>query len=105
MRHVRARRPKTPKLAGNPRLCAQVQAMPDTRWSPERQGGMQVSHETIYQAIYVQGRGALRPERAVCLRAARPLAAGSRSGSPGGEPDPPLLRAAPPLAQRPPAWR
>jgi IS30 family transposase len=29
---------------------------------------MQVSQETIYQSIYVQGRGALRRELAVCLR-------------------------------------
>jgi IS30 family transposase len=33
--------------------------------------GMRVSHETIYQSIYVQGRGALRRELAVCLRTGR----------------------------------
>jgi IS30 family transposase len=32
---------------------------------------MQVSHETIYQSIYVQGRGALRRELAICLRTGR----------------------------------
>jgi transposase, IS30 family len=32
---------------------------------------MQVSHETIYQALYVQGRGSLRRELAVCLRTGR----------------------------------
>jgi IS30 family transposase len=32
---------------------------------------MWVSHETIYQSIYVQGRGALRRELAVCLRTGR----------------------------------
>ena len=34
---------------------------------------MQVSHETIYQSIYVQGRGALRRELAKCLRTGRAL--------------------------------
>ena len=34
---------------------------------------MWVSHEAIYQAIYVQGRGALRKELALCLRTGRAL--------------------------------
>ena len=32
-----------------------------------------MSHETIYQSIYVQGRGALRRELAACLRTGRAL--------------------------------
>ena len=32
---------------------------------------MQVSHETIYKSIYVQGRGALKKELASCLRSGR----------------------------------
>ncbi len=32
---------------------------------------MQISHETIYQSIYVQGRGELRRELARCLRSGR----------------------------------
>lgn len=34
---------------------------------------MRVSHETIYQALYVQGRGALRRELTACLRTGRAL--------------------------------
>ena len=34
---------------------------------------MQISHEAIYQALYVQGRGALRRELTACLRTGRAL--------------------------------
>jgi len=34
---------------------------------------MRVCHETIYQSIYVQGRGALRRELSACLRTGRAL--------------------------------
>jgi IS30 family transposase len=76
-----ARRPKTPKLAC-PELAAQVSAWLADWWSPvqisrrlqiEYPGDpmMRVSHETIYQALYVQGRGELRRELARCLRTGR----------------------------------
>jgi len=78
----RARRPKMARLAGDAVLRAWVQDKLEHRWSPgqisvmlEREfpddPGMRVSHETIYQSIYVQGRGALRRELAVCLRTGR----------------------------------
>ena len=41
---------------------------------------MRISHEAIYQALFVQGRGALRRELTTCLRTGRALgnAAGAR---------------------------
>jgi transposase, IS30 family len=80
----RARRPKTARLAGNARLRDWVQARLGERWSPEQISAMlkaefpgntemRVSHEAIYQAIYVQGRGGLRRELAACLRTGRAL--------------------------------
>jgi IS30 family transposase len=55
-------------------------------WSPEQIAGrlrvdfpddesMRVSHEAIYQSLYVQGRGALRRELTACLRTGRALRA------------------------------
>ncbi|HEU0128521.1 MAG TPA: IS30 family transposase [Pseudonocardiaceae bacterium] len=53
-------------------------------WSPEQianrlrvdfpdDGSMRISHEAIYQALYVQGRGALRRDLSACLRTGRAL--------------------------------
>jgi len=82
----RARRPKVAKLVAHRPLRDYVQAKLECRehWSPEQiacrlpmefpdDERMRVSHETIYQSIYVQGRGALRRELAVCLRTGRAL--------------------------------
>jgi transposase, IS30 family len=79
----RAHRPKDRKLSGL-RLRRKVRAMLGKRFSPEQIAArlkldypddpeMHVSHETIYQAIYVQGRGALRAELASALRTGRAL--------------------------------
>ena len=81
---LRARRPKTAKLAGNDELRCWVQGMLERKWSPEEisarlrlefpgRAEMRVSHETIYQSLYVQGRGALRRELAASLRTGRAL--------------------------------
>ncbi|WP_369812520.1 IS30 family transposase [Kineosporia sp. A_224] len=80
----RARRPKPAKLAVHEPLREYVQARLDGpgRWSPEQIAArlrvdfpdderMRISHEAIYQALYVQGRGALRRELTVCLRTGR----------------------------------
>lgn len=78
----RQRRPKGPKLSRHPVLRDQVQQMLDRRYSPEQASGrlkvlypgeaaMRVSHETIYQSIYVYPRGGLRRELRACLRTGR----------------------------------
>ena len=78
---ARARRPRAQKLDGLA-LRDQVTTMLTDRFSPEQVAGrlkvehpenpeMQVSHETIYQALYVQGRGSLRLEVATALRSGR----------------------------------
>jgi IS30 family transposase len=77
-------RPKTAKLAANPRLRDQVQDRLQHNHSPEQiarrlvadfpdDAEMRVSHETIYQSLYVQGRGALNRELTRHLRTGRGL--------------------------------
>ena len=78
----RQRRPKPSRLSQHPVLRAAVQQMLDRRYSPEQVSGrlkvaypgdpaMRVSHETIYQSIYVYPRGELRRELQACLRTGR----------------------------------
>ena len=93
--HARGRaqraRGKDAKLAVNDRLRAEVQRQLLKKRSPEQisrrlrldfpdDPEMWVSHETIYQSIYVQGRGALRRELATCLRTGRALRKPHRVG-------------------------
>ena len=80
----KARRPKVRKLDANPAARAYVVNHLMLNWSPEQisakiaedfpdDGGMRVSHETIYQALYVQGKEGLRHELGVqiALRSGR----------------------------------
>jgi transposase, IS30 family len=80
----RARRPKPGKLTVHPELRELVQAGLIRRWSPQQisrvlrrehpdRPELQVSHETIYRSLFVQGRGELRRELTRCLRTGRAL--------------------------------
>ena len=79
-----ARRPKVRKLAVNEALALYVGGMLTSRerLSPEQisarlridfphDESMRISPETIYQCIYIQGRGGLRAELAAALRTGR----------------------------------
>ena len=78
---LRARRPKPFKLE-DARLASAVQDKLCLKWSPAQisahlagehgdEAAMRVSHETIYQALFVQGRGQLRTELHRHLRTGR----------------------------------
>jgi IS30 family transposase len=80
----RARRSRPAKLAVNTRLRAVVEDRLEQNMSPEQIANrlrvefpddpeMRVSHETIYQSLYVQSRGALRKDLSGHLRTGRAL--------------------------------
>ena len=77
----RARRPKVFKLL-DPKLCAAISEWMDQGWSPKLIAEVlaktypddklrRVSHETIYQCLYVQTRGNLRADLHRCLSTRR----------------------------------
>lgn len=77
-----ALRPKQPWTEERPRLWDRVQELLGERWSPEQiarrlrrdhpeEPQWWVSHEAIYQAVFVQTKGELRKELAACLRSGR----------------------------------
>jgi transposase, IS30 family len=78
----RQRRPKTSKLGRDPALRAEVQQLLSKRLSPEQVSGrlrvlfpnnqqMRISHETIYQSLFVYPRGELQRELKAALRTGR----------------------------------
>jgi len=80
----RALRPKRAKLSQCRRLRGAVERKLEALWSPQQISAwlaeaypddpeMQVSHETIYQSLFVQSRGALRKELHSCLRTGRAM--------------------------------
>jgi IS30 family transposase len=94
----RVKRPKAGKLAKNQRLRTYVQGKLSGkgRWSPEQishrirtefpdDEDMRISHETIYRALYVQGRGELRRELTRCLRTGRAVRKPRRRGETRGK--------------------
>lgn len=79
-----ARRPKARKLACDDRLAAYVTAKLRKRWSPREiserlpmefpdDPGMRISHEAIYQSLFMLGRGGLRRELTAALRTGRAI--------------------------------
>lgn len=94
-----ARRPKVSKLALEGELREYVIAGLKQRWSPEQISArlveefpdrpeMRVSHETIYQSLFVQARGQFRKDLTTYLRsgraARRPQRAEDEAGRPRG---------------------
>ena len=86
----RAPRPKPSKLATNPCLRDEVEAMLDEKKSPEQiagrlrrdhpdDPGMRVSHETIYKELYIQARGGLKKQLLGSLRRGRAVRQPRRS--------------------------
>ncbi|WP_156465248.1 IS30 family transposase [Knoellia sp. Soil729] len=79
---LRRSRPKSGKIGSCPRLRQAIEDGLEQEWSPEQiacrlrrdfpdDPELHVSHETTYQALYVQGRGELRRELTKALRTGR----------------------------------
>jgi transposase, IS30 family len=94
----RQKRPRPSKLSRQPALRQVVQQLLDRRYSPQQISGrlkvlhpddetMRISHETIYQGIYVYPRGELKRELQASLRSGRGARQrrGSRRGSGRGK--------------------
>jgi IS30 family transposase len=90
----RAKRPKPCKLALNRRLARRVAIKLKQNWSPQQIAGWlkeeyagdedkQVSHETIYQSLFIQARGALKKELTAHLRSQRTIRRSKHSRTKG----------------------
>jgi transposase, IS30 family len=104
----RLRRPKPTKLSRSARLCEAVEAGLREFWSPHQISArlradypqdpeMRISHETIYQSLYVQSRGELRRQLAKHLRSAR-----TKRKPRSGKEQRGKIRDMVPIAERPP---
>lgn len=103
-----ARRPKVFSLEARPELARRVAALLRKRWSPEQISGRLrrehagdprwwVSAETIYQSLYVQGRGGLNDELTAYLRTRRTKRRSSQVNRGHGQLNDMVM-----IAQRPP---
>lgn len=102
-------RPKQCKLAKNPRLRKVVAKALQWLWSPQQIAGwlklqssdpnMQISHEAIYQTLFIQTRGALKVELTKCLRSQRQM----RHGKPATKTRRGQIPNAVPISERPPS--
>ena len=102
-------RPKPTKLSRSPRLAGEVEAGLERRWSPQQISArlradhphdpeLRISHETIYQSLYVQSRGELRRQLARNLRSGRANRRPRREGPERRG----KIHAMVPISQRPP---
>ena len=94
---ARARRSRPRKLAAGSPVRALVCQLLREDYSPGQIAGrlrrdyphrpeLQVSHETIYQALFVQGKGSLRAEAAAAIRCGQARTRRPRLGRPRGQP-------------------
>ena len=101
-------RPKPTKLSRSPRLREAVEAGLARRWSPQQISArlrvehpddpeLRISHETIYQSLYVQSRGELRRRLTRNLRTGR-----ARRRPRGGPERRGRIAEMVPIAKRPP---
>jgi len=108
---TRAQRPKPCRLATQPLLQTLVANKLRLDWSPEQIAGwlkqaypeepqMQISHETLYQSLFIQARGVLKKELMQHLRSRRMMRRG-KSSSTEGQPRGQIVDAIS-IRQRPP---